>query len=359
MGLGLDADGDLEYSSMRMFRFETVRSFLVGLRALAVLAALLGSASAIEAQTVVTLAWDPNTESNLAGYEVSYGTQSGVYSTIVDVGNVTSVPFTLPSGIVYYFAVKAYNSESPRQYSPYSAEVSTGVGTGGGSGGGGTFLGPGNGGPATGTVNASETQLTYNGATYPLVNGRVTSPDCTVYFALRSGILIPAGTASGCTPSGGGGGSAPTTPTITWANPASVTAGTVLGATQLNATASVAGTFVYSPAAGTVLTAGSRTLFVTFTPTATASYATASRSVTIVVTASGSSGGGSAFVGPSNGGPATGTVSAGETQLTYNGATYPIVNGKVTFPDCTVYIALRSGLLIPAGMAPGCTPGDR
>ena len=46
------------------------------------------------------------------------------------------------------------------------------------------------------------------------------------------------------------------TPTITWANPADITYGTALGATQLNATADVPGTFVYTPAAGTVLNAG-------------------------------------------------------------------------------------------------------
>ena len=42
------------------------------------------------------------------------------------------------------------------------------------------------------------------------------------------------------------------TPVITWANPAGITYGTALSATQLNATASVAGTFAYTPAAGTM-----------------------------------------------------------------------------------------------------------
>jgi hypothetical protein len=45
------------------------------------------------------------------------------------------------------------------------------------------------------------------------------------------------------------------TPVITWATPASVVAGTALGATQLNATANVPGTFVYTPASGTALAA--------------------------------------------------------------------------------------------------------
>src|SRR6185503_3716164 len=43
------------------------------------------------------------------------------------------------------------------------------------------------------------------------------------------------------------------TPTITWSAPAAIVHGTALSATQLNATASVPGSFVYNPAAGTVL----------------------------------------------------------------------------------------------------------
>jgi hypothetical protein len=46
------------------------------------------------------------------------------------------------------------------------------------------------------------------------------------------------------------------TPVITWPTPADITYGTALSATQLNATTNVPGTFVYSPAAGTVLNAG-------------------------------------------------------------------------------------------------------
>jgi hypothetical protein len=74
-----------------------------------------------------------------------------------------------------------------------------------------------------------------------------------------------------------------TTPAITWANPAAITYGTALSATQLNATSKVAGTFAYSPAAGTVLGAGSHTLSVTFTPTDTTDYTTATATVTLTV----------------------------------------------------------------------------
>jgi len=59
-----------------------------------------------------------------------------------------------------------------------------------------------------------------------------------------------------------------TTPIITWNNPSAITYGTPLSATQLNATANVAGTFVYTPAAGTILNAGAnQILTVNFTPT--------------------------------------------------------------------------------------------
>ena len=74
------------------------------------------------------------------------------------------------------------------------------------------------------------------------------------------------------------------TPVVIWANPAAITYGTSLSGTQLNATASVAGRFAYTPVAGTVLNAGAgQTLSVTFTPTDTAKYTTATETVTIDV----------------------------------------------------------------------------
>jgi hypothetical protein len=62
------------------------------------------------------------------------------------------------------------------------------------------------------------------------------------------------------------------TPTITWPTPASIAYGTPLSATQLDATASVPGSFVYSPVVGTVLAGGAHTLYATFTPTDTTDY---------------------------------------------------------------------------------------
>lgn len=71
--------------------------------------------------------------------------------------------------------------------------------------------------------------------------------------------------------------------TITWANPSSVTSGTILGASQLTATSSVAGKLSYTPPAGTILTYGLQTLSVTFTPTDATNYSTATASVPIYV----------------------------------------------------------------------------
>jgi large repetitive protein len=74
------------------------------------------------------------------------------------------------------------------------------------------------------------------------------------------------------------------TPVITWASPAAITFGTPIGATQLDASTPVPGTFSYSPPAGTVLQPGNgQTLKVTFTPTDTTDYNTADASVHIDV----------------------------------------------------------------------------
>ncbi|UWZ87011.1 cellulose binding domain-containing protein [Occallatibacter riparius] len=80
-----------------------------------------------------------------------------------------------------------------------------------------------------------------------------------------------------------GTGAIQTTPSITWNAPTAITYGTSLTSAQLNASSTVAGTFSYSPAAGTVLAAGSQTLTVIFTPTDTTDYTTATATVTFTV----------------------------------------------------------------------------
>src|SRR5207244_8447444 len=73
------------------------------------------------------------------------------------------------------------------------------------------------------------------------------------------------------------------TPVITWAPPAGITYGTALSATQLNATASVPGVLVYTPAAGSIPAAGTDALSVTFTPTDTVNYTGATKTVQLTV----------------------------------------------------------------------------
>ena len=73
------------------------------------------------------------------------------------------------------------------------------------------------------------------------------------------------------------------TPTITWSNPVDIIYGTPLSNAQLDASASVPGTFVYAPPSGTILGPGTQTLTATFTPSDSKTYTTASTTVKINV----------------------------------------------------------------------------
>lgn len=72
-------------------------------------------------------------------------------------------------------------------------------------------------------------------------------------------------------------------PAITWATPKPIVYGTALSGVQLDATASTAGTFAYTPAAGTVLAAGQHVLSATFTPADESTYFDATATVTLTV----------------------------------------------------------------------------
>jgi len=144
----------------------------------------------------------------------------------------------------------------------------------------------------TGQTSAGATglmSLTYNGTAWG--SGNVNSSAAFSVSGLGgslAGSYTIVATYAGDSNNNGGSGSTTyainkATPTVTWATPAAITYGTALSATQLNATASTPGTFAYTPAAGTVLAAGAHTLSVTFTPTDTSDYTTASATVNLTV----------------------------------------------------------------------------
>jgi TonB family protein len=74
------------------------------------------------------------------------------------------------------------------------------------------------------------------------------------------------------------------TPAIIWPAPDHIACGAAISATQLNATATVPGSFAYSPAAGDILAPGVHELSVTFTPFDTLNYATARAVVPLTIT---------------------------------------------------------------------------
>jgi len=69
----------------------------------------------------VTLAWDANAESDVAGYKVYYGTASGKYTHSINVGNVTQATLHV-SKKKYHIALTAYDSYGNE--SDFSNEVS-------------------------------------------------------------------------------------------------------------------------------------------------------------------------------------------------------------------------------------------
>lgn len=74
----------------------------------------------------VTLGWNPNSESDLAGYKLYVGNRSGSYGAPITVGNTTT--YTLPNltvGTTYFFALTAYDINGNE--SVYSNEASTSI----------------------------------------------------------------------------------------------------------------------------------------------------------------------------------------------------------------------------------------
>ena len=83
---------------------------------------LLGSVfvpPTVASDSSIDFSWLPNSESNIAGYKIYYGTTEDVYPNSVDIKNNVPNPTdgrihgTVPGlmgGTTYYFACKAYNN---------------------------------------------------------------------------------------------------------------------------------------------------------------------------------------------------------------------------------------------------------
>ena len=135
------------------------------LKMFVILGALLAQA---HVSMAVSLAWTASPSSGVAGYRIYYGGTSGIYTNMLDVGNVTTASVSgLTAGVTYYFTVVAYNASivlsdfsNEINYTPATSTPATGgSGSGSGTGGsGGTPTGGGGGGTTTG--GSSSTYVT-------------------------------------------------------------------------------------------------------------------------------------------------------------------------------------------------------
>ena len=70
----------------------------------------------------VTIAWDANSEPEVAGYKLHYGTSAGQYPSLSDAGGQTTCTLAgLQAGVAYFFAATAYDTYGNQ--SSYSQEV--------------------------------------------------------------------------------------------------------------------------------------------------------------------------------------------------------------------------------------------
>ena len=108
-------------SKLRVFKKIHIFQFsLLRLKLFAFLSVLFYSNLVSAAE--VTLAWDANTDPDLAGYMIYYGFASRSYDYVVDAENQTTFTISnLEEGHTYYFAVTAYDTEDLE--SDFSNEV--------------------------------------------------------------------------------------------------------------------------------------------------------------------------------------------------------------------------------------------
>ncbi len=98
-----------------------VRAFVAAL-------ALLATCHHVGAANV-SLVWTASTSTNVTGYNVYYGTNSGDYTSKINLGNVANVTISnLTAGIAYYFAATAVDSNGDESgYSNEARFISAGI----------------------------------------------------------------------------------------------------------------------------------------------------------------------------------------------------------------------------------------
>lgn len=153
-------------------------------------------------------------------------------------------------------------------------------------------------------------------------------------------------------------------PSIIWNFPSDILAGTPLGGAQLNASATIPGTFSYEPSAGTVLPVGAgQTLKATFTPSDSANYSPSVATVTInVVPLSGGGGGAPSNLDSDGDGvsdaleEAAGTDPLNPSSSPAAGPSQPLTAEKLTIrlnfsKPASDFIQFSGLLPVPAGLA--------
>jgi hypothetical protein len=135
------------------------------------------------------------------------------------------------------------------------------------------------------------------------------------------------------------------TPVITWATPAPINYGIALSGTQLDASSNLSGgTFKYTPASGKILTAGTQTLSVTYTPASKADYNTVTATVSLQVNQDSTT----TTITSSDKTLTLNRAGTASTVLDFNVSTYYKPTGAVTLTattgeTCTGNVAAASG----------------
>jgi hypothetical protein len=100
----------------------TPRKVVPGVLFLLLVSLIMLPSVAVQAAQV-TLAWDPDSNPEVSGYKLRYGTESAKYSSTLDTGDYTSYTVaSLQPGVTYYFAATAYDPNKIE--SDFSNEVS-------------------------------------------------------------------------------------------------------------------------------------------------------------------------------------------------------------------------------------------